>query len=112
MTFYLSAVEPRVKVMAPFVVALNAYGVGTNKLYDWAMPSVLAPWHYAKAIAGRPFLMMMDTNDPFYTEQEARKLFDLVSGDSKTLKFYYCEGGHCLPMEHANDAVLWFTENL
>jgi len=112
MSFYLTAIEPRVKAAVPCLVGLNFYGVGTNKAFPWTMPSVLSPWNFAKAIGDKPFHLMMSNSDPFYSKQDARNLFELVGGENKTLKFYDCEGNHCLPKEHANDLVAWIKEKL
>jgi len=103
MTFYLTAVEPRIKASIPCTVALNIYGS--------LLPDVIAPWHYARGIGNRPVLMMMSRHDPFYTVEEAQQLFNLISGPTKELALYDVDG-HYLSEDYVPKAVEWFQKYL
>jgi len=105
MTFYLTAVDPRIKVSVPCITALNIYGAARQ------LPDVLAPWQYARDMGHRPFLMMMSRTDQFYSVREAQHLYELIAGPSKELRFYNCDG-HCLPPAHGQDVVAWFQRHL
>ena len=102
-TFYLTAVEPRIKVAVPCITALNIYGS--------LIPDVLAPWHYARAVGDRPLLMLMSSNDPLYLVEDAQRLFKLIKGSTKDLLFYDVDG-HWLPEEYIPDAIEWFKKYL
>ena len=102
-TFYLTAVEPRIKAAVPCLTALNIYGS--------LAPDVLAPWQYVRAVGDRPLLMLMSGNDPFYLVEDAQRLFKLIKGSTKDLLFYDVEG-HRLPEEHIPDAIAWFKKHL
>jgi dienelactone hydrolase len=105
MTFYLTAVDPRIKVSVAGITALNLYGAARQ------VPEVLAPWHYARAIGERPMLLMMSRTDPFYSVRDAQHLYDLIAGRSKELRLYDCDG-HCLPASEGPDVVAWFQRYL
>jgi dienelactone hydrolase len=106
MTFYLTAVDPRIKVSVPCITPLNLYGAARQ------VPDVLAPWHYASATGQRPLLMMMSRTDPLYSVQEAQQMYELIAGPSRELRFYDCGEGHCLPPAHGSDVVAWFQRYL
>lgn len=73
--------------------------------------SGIAAHTFAGAVDGRPFLMLNGEKDDFNcTVGEANQLFKLISSDRKDIIFY--ESGHCLPEEHAQEAVNWFLEYL
>ena len=103
MTFYLTAVEPRIKVAFPCITAQN--------IYDIPGIEVLAPWHYVRAVGDRPLLMLMSGNDPFYLVEDAQRLFKLIKGSTKDLQFYDVEGHH-LPEEHIPVSIEWFKKYL
>lgn len=102
-TFYLTAVEPRIKVAVPCITGLNIY----NRL----VPEVLVPWHYVRAVDNRPLLMLMSSNDPLYLVEDAKNLFKLIKSSKKELLFYDVDG-HWLPEEHVLDAIKWFKKYL
>ena len=103
MTFYLTAVEPRIKVAVPCITAQN--------IYDIPGIEVLAPWHYARAVGDRPLLMMMSRHDPYYLVEDAQRLFRLIKSSTKDLQLYEVEG-HQLPKEHIPDSIEWFKKYL
>jgi dienelactone hydrolase len=105
MTFYLTAVDPRIKVSIPCITALNIYGAARE------LPDVLAPWQYARDMGRRPFLMLMSRTDPFYSVRDAQHLYELIAGPSKEIRFYDCDG-HCLPAAYGPDVVAWFQRYL
>jgi len=102
-TYYLTAVEPRIKVAIPCRVGLN--------MYDRLVPEILAPWHYVRAVGDRPLLMLMSGHDPFYLVEDAQRLFKLIKGSTKDLLFYDVDG-HWLPEEYIPDAIAWFKKYL
>ena len=102
-TFYLTAVEPRIKVAVPCITALNPYGS--------LVADVLAPWHYVRAVGDRPLLMLMSRNARSYLVEDAQNLFKLIKGSTKDLLFYDVEG-HWLPEKHITDAIEWFRKYL
>ncbi len=102
MSFMLAAVEPRARAVATGVVPVGEF----RELRD--MP--IAPQTYAGAITDIPFLMMMGREDPFYTEDEARALYDLLPTPTKELIFY--DADHRLPAAYPADAVSWLTSHL
>ena len=99
MSFMLSSVEPRVTAAATGVTPAG----GFSEEHD--MP--IAPQTYAGGNTRVPFLMMMGREDPFYTEEQARQLFDLIGTDEKELIFY--DADHRLPAEYPADAVDWLV---
>lgn len=105
MTFYLTAVDPRIKVSVPCITALNIYGAARE------LPDVMAPWQYARDMGHRPVLLLMSRTDPFYSVPEAQHLYELIAGPSKAIRFYDCDG-HCLPPAYAADVVAWFQRYL
>lgn len=99
MTFYLTGVEPRIKVSVACVTPTVKERL-----------SATAPQNFAKAVGGRPFLMLMGQIDPFYTIEESQQLHDLIESSTKELVFY--ESGHRLPVEYTRKAIEWFQAYL
>lgn len=99
MTFYLTGVEPRIKVS----VACVTPTVKDNL-------SVTAPQNFATVIDDRPFLMLMGRTDQFYTVQEGQQLYTLIDSQTKDLIFY--DSGHRLPKEYTKKALNWFQTHL
>ncbi|MEQ9450414.1 MAG: alpha/beta fold hydrolase [Pseudomonadales bacterium] len=97
MAFILGALEPRIQATVACVVPHMA-----------GMP--MTPYAFARDMGADPLLMLMGTQDRFYTREQAQALFDLVPGDNKTLHFY--DSGHSLPAEYTDKAVNWLSEQL
>jgi dienelactone hydrolase len=98
MTFYLAAVEPRLRA-----------GVA------WATPDqrsvpLLSVVHFAPRIRNVPFLMIMGRSDPFYTVAEAQELYRFVASERKELAFY--DGGHQMLDSEVPRVVAWLTKYL
>lgn len=73
--------------------------------------SGIAAHTFAGAVNNRPFLMLNGKNDNFNcTVEEANQLFQLINSDRKDIIFY--NSSHCLPKEHAQEAVKWFLNYL
>jgi len=102
MTFYLSAVEPRITCAVSCVVMplepLN------HKRY-----LINDPTNAASAICC-PLLMLMGKKDEWYTMENGNALFDLVGSKEKNIIWY--DSGHSLPVEHVNEIVKWFDKYL
>lgn len=124
MAYPLTAVDSRIKVLVagvgpPFGLTVvrnvvdkemtvdryRGYAASLNVRAD---PTLLQ--NYAHAIGSRPFLMLMGTQDEWYTADEAQQVFALVPSPTKELVFY--DSGHILPPEHAAKAVAWFAAHL
>jgi dienelactone hydrolase len=99
MTFVLTGVESRIKAAVACVAPIFQYQVGAY-----------CPHNFAEAIGERPFLMLMGRKDEYYTEEDARHVFDLIPGATKDLVFY--DSGHVLPPEFTTKAVNWHKEHL
>ena len=97
MTFILGAVDPRVKAVVACVVPATE-----------GMP--MAAMQFARDMGARPLLMMMATQDQFYTVEQAQALFDRVPGERKKLRFF--DSGHSLPATYAGEAVAWLAEQI
>lgn len=95
----LTAVEPRIRVAVGCVVPK-----ATHRFEH------IAPYHYARGIGERPYLMLMGRGDPMCSLEHAQLIFDLVPSSRKQLNFY--DGGHNLPKEYVPDAVAWFAKYL
>ena len=107
MAFALTGVDPRIKVLTACVTP----SLIRPRWPDQHHISAIAPTNFARAIQGRPTLMLMGRNDTGQcTVAEARARFDLIEGESKELVFY--ESGHRLPEEHISKAVEWFQNHL
>ena len=97
MAFILGAVEKRIRARAACVVP--------------DIPGLpMAAMNFAQDMADAPLLMMMGKNDPNYTLAQANELYEAVPGDAKTLRLY--DSGHSLPVEYAETAANWLSEQL
>lgn len=65
------------------------------------------PLGSAKALKGRPLLMLHGVNDRTIRREQADRLFDAAS-EPKELKLY--ESGHVLPPAAGDDAATWLVE--
>jgi predicted esterase len=99
MTFCLTGVEPRIKVSVACV---------TPPFKDRFSP--WAPQNFARAVSGRPYLMLMGRKDQVYTEEQAQQLYELIESPTKELFFY--DSGHRLPPDHTKKALEWFQAYL
>ncbi len=68
------------------------------------------PYHFARDIGNRPFLMLMGRSDPFYTVEQVEQMYDLIESSPKELVWY--DSGHMLPDEWVVKAVRWFEKHL
>lgn len=123
LTFMLTAVEPRIKAAVACVASpqaetsmlalfkgLTADQFRTLAVTPQTRASVWAIQNYARAIGSQPFLMLNGRRDKWYTESEARQLYELIPSSTKELKFY--DSGHKLPTEYVPKAVQWFEDHL
>ena len=99
MTFVLTGVESRVKAAVACVAPIFQYQIGAY-----------CPHNFTQAIGERPFLMLMGRNDQYYTEDDARQVFEMIPGTTKDLVFY--DSGHVLPSGYETEAVNWHKEHL
>ena len=65
------------------------------------------PLASAKALKGRPLLMLHGTNDRTIRREQAQRLYDAAS-EPKELRWY--ESGHVLPPVAADDAATWLVK--
>lgn len=73
--------------------------------------SGFAPQTFLRTYNNRPALILAAKNDDFNcTVNEAKQLFELISGDSKEIMFF--ESGHSLPPKHSTEVVDWFAKYL
>lgn len=100
MTFALSSLEPRVRAAVAGVTPIRTE---TNQL-------PIAPQTFAPEIDSPPLLMLMGSDDPLYSEEQAEQLFELVAMPEKDLIFY--DAGHRLPAAYPDDALAWFERYL
>jgi dienelactone hydrolase len=98
-TFALTAVEPRIKVVAGCVVPVT-----------WSDDPILAPANYARGIGDRPFCMLMGKEDPMCDEAQAKQLYALIEGPDTELHLY--DAGHRLPVDYVKDAVTFIAGRL
>ena len=111
MTFFLTGVEPRVKVSVAAATPLMGKGSpADNPNYSNYQLSAISPRNYARAIDNRPFLMLMGSKDIYYTGDEARQVFELIESQTKDIIFY--ESGHQLPGDYIEATVGWFQNHL
>ncbi|HEX6559716.1 MAG TPA: dienelactone hydrolase family protein [Longimicrobiales bacterium] len=96
-TFYLAAIESRVRVA---VAGLTP---------QQNIPAVLLPLHYAPHVAV-PFLLLAGTKDGWYTPEQVQKVSGLMASQHKQVVWY--DVGHRLPEEYAGATVAWFREYL
>ena len=100
MTFFLTGVEPRVKV------AVAKATPNIRRKY-----SANSPYNFASAIKSQPFLMLMGKSDPNSGGSYAtQQLYNLVSSPTKNLILY--DSGHMLPDEWKEEAVNWIKKYL
>ena len=99
MTFFLTGVEPRVKVAVAKATPNIQRKYSANSAYN-----------FAAAIKTQPFLMLMGKDDPWSGVKGSKQMFDLVSSSTKELIFY--ESGHQLPEEWKEQATNWVKKYL
>ncbi len=99
MTFCLTSIDSRIKAS----VACVTPPLKTNHF-------AVEPHNYASVIKEPPFLMLMGKEDHYYTENEAKDLYELVGSKTKDLIFY--DSGHGLPPEWSTEAVKWMDKYL
>jgi len=97
MAFILGGVEERIRATVACVVP----DMGE-------MP--MAALNFAGSMGADPLLMLMATQDRFYTPDQASALFDAVPGENKQLRFY--DSGHSLPADYTAEAVSWLSRKL
>lgn len=102
MTFYLSAVDPRIKVsvacVTPIVIDGQLIGVSGR------------PQNFASRIGKNPFLMLIGNSDPFYIVEQAQQLYRLIDSPVKDVVVY--DSGHRLPEDYVPQALKWFQDHL
>lgn len=98
-TFILTAIEPRIKT------AVAGLTVVYGSQNSWVNAFNFAPW-----INQKPFMMLMGTNDGFYTPQMAKELFYTLGGHSNRLVFF--KGGHKVPEPKVELVADWFKQHL
>lgn len=101
-TFALTALDARIKVSVACVTPLRHESIGSDDVW--------APRNFARALAGRPFLMQMGRTDPAYKPEQAKRIFDLIPGSTKQIVWY--DSGHKLPVEYAPKATEWLLKEL
>jgi fermentation-respiration switch protein FrsA (DUF1100 family) len=70
---------------------------------------VVDPLRAARAVAGRPLLMVHGRRDRTVHPEQAQRLFD-VAGEPKTIRWW--DAGHRLPDAAIDDAAAWLAEHL
>ena len=100
--FGLNASDPRVKVSVAGVTPLN--------MWDPEELAVISPFHFARGVGKRPFLVLMGESDQWYSSAEVDELMDAIDGAPKELIRY--ESGHRLPESYVADARGWFEAHL
>lgn len=97
-TFYLAAVEPRVRAAVTWVTPMR-------KVYP-----LLYPGHFARQIQGAAVLMLAGDQDQFYTVEEAETVFGLLASSENRLVVF--DGGHEVRPQDVPIAVGWLVEHL
>lgn len=96
-TFYLGAVEPRVRAGVAGLTPLKF------------IADVLSPQMYASHVR-MPLLLLMGRTDSWYTQQQVDEVFGVLGSSAKELVWY--ETGHRVPEAYAGAAVAWFRKYL
>jgi len=68
---------------------------------------LLSPKNFA-TLQNAPIVLLMGTNDVWYSKEEAQDFFDNIIVEDKSLKFYV--SGHYLPEEFIADTIKGLTE--
>lgn len=69
---------------------------------------LFSPLNFAPEITKPSVLMVMATEDSFYTQSDANDLFNAVGSDDKKIAFV--EGGHDLPQNTVDTVMPWFLK--
>ena len=96
-TFYLGAVEPRLKALVAGVVPIVAAS------------EAVSPINYAAHVRA-PMLMLMGRSDRYYSREQAEQALGLIATPDKRLIWY--DTGHRLPEDYARASVAWFRQHL
>ncbi len=102
-TFYLSALDTRVRVGVACATPLQAphgFGLGAS----------VAMENFAGAIDEVAFLMLMGRTDETFTTEQAETVFGLIESPAKRLEFF--DSGHRLPADYTDVAVAWIGQHL
>lgn len=97
-TFYLSAIDPRIKVGIAAVTPMMT------------LSPVLYVENFAKRVKSQPFLMLMGRQDFAYSVTDAQEMYEMITSKTKNLVFY--DSGHRLPLEYIKTATEWLTKYL
>lgn len=96
-TFYLGAVEPRVRAGVAGLTPLKF------------IADVLSPQIYAPHLQ-MPLLMLAGRSDAWYTQSQVEEAMGLLGSRAKEVIWY--ETGHRVPEAYAGAAVAWFRKYL
>lgn len=100
-----AAADPAVRA-----VVLAAGGdLPPNTPFASLIRTVADPPRAARALAGRPLLMVHGKRDRTVTPYQAEQLF-AAAGEPKTLRWY--DAGHWLPNNAIEDAATWLADTL
>ena len=99
-TFELAAVESRIKSAV----------AGVTPAFREPEFQSMSPITFAGHIRSNSFLMLMGNQDRYYSMEEARQLYALISIAQKELVEY--DGGHRPPIEYIAKVTEWFVKNL
>ncbi len=98
-TFELTAIDSRIITAAAIVVPINA-----------AKNPPIDPFTFASHNLCNSFLMIMGNKDNYYTIEEARELYGLITITQK--EFVEYNTGHRPPIEYVEKTSKWFVEKL
>jgi len=104
MTFGLAAIDSRIKTV------VSCVGISNQTMNPLPSASPLSPITYTPHIKSTQLLMLMAKNDPFYSVETARKVFESIPSKTKNIIFY--DSKHDLPKPFQDESVDWFNKHL
>jgi dienelactone hydrolase len=99
-TFALTSLEPRIHTAV----------AGLTPLFKKSMFQACESSTFASRIKNCSFLLFAGSKDNFYTPDEARQLYDLITTPNKEFVMY--ETAHEPPVEYAAKVTAWFKQYL
>ena len=97
-TFYLAALEPRLKV--------GVAGVTPMMIQS----PVLYIENFAKRVNCKSFLMLMGNQDIAYSMADAKEMYDMIPIKNKNMIWF--NSGHRLPVDYIKTSIEWLNKYL
>ena len=123
LTYYLAALDPRIKVAAPacsiesFQSSYTANGIGdSEQSFAYLLSSGLDETDYVELFAPQPFLILTTSADPFITLNATQIVYDEASkwyslyGAANRVQWVVGPGGHGTPVELRQAIYGWMIQ--